>query len=527
MEFIDEILDNQDNYEKSAIIQNEREIIYRDLKNLCYAMREVILSQGIKRNDRVLIYYKKSIEVIISLFGCLKSGATYIPADYELPCDRFEYLVNNCSPVLIITDSEGIEKVRDIISKYNIKVLIMDDYRYESRYFRKDLSGIINWQGLPAGEDEECGKKAVEKYAEDIAYIIYTSGSTGNPKGVMIRQDSLRAFIVAISKHIGYSGSTKLLNVMPFSFDGSLVDIYCTLMAGGTMVLMDKFILPSELVKAMDEYEITHICLVSSVVKLLVSRFSGIRRYRLPALKTIWFGGEACPVEVIRTLKELFPNLSFIHTYGPTEATCVTHIYTFDNIPEHPADFFPIGKPLSTVKAYVLDDENRPVKPGEIGELHIGGIQVMEGYCRDEIKTGEVLVEDLLNPGEKLYKTGDYVTVDNEGNYIFGGRKDDMVKSSGYLVHLSEIEKTILAVSGIKDAIILHSEDELSITRLHAAVVLEDNISLSVEEIKAYMQTKLPQYMVPNNIEFLEDGTIPKNPSGKTDKKELAKMMGL
>lgn len=377
--------------------------------------------------------------------------------------------------------------------------------------------------------DENC----IEKYnyqnlnrsEKDIAYIIYTSGSTGRPKGVMIRQDSLVAFVEVISKIIKCSEKTRLLNIMPFHFDGSLVDIYCTLLAGGTMILMDKFVLPNELVKVLDKYEITHTCMVATVVKLFVSRFSNIRNYRLPKLEAIWFGGEPCPVKIIRELKYILPSLKFTHMYGPTETTCLTHTYTFEDIPDDVRGYFPIGKPLPTVEAYALNEMNEIIKLGETGELYIGGIQVMEGYCNDEKRTKEVLVENVFNRTEKVYKTGDYVTVDNEGNYIFIGRKDDMIKSSGHLIYLSEVEKILLSHEKVKDAIVLPYEDELSITKMKAFIVLRKNESLSKEELKNYMLKKLPKYMVPYDLNFISDNNVPKNSSGKIDRKELMKLI--
>ncbi|MCL6591625.1 MAG: amino acid adenylation domain-containing protein [Firmicutes bacterium] len=523
MRFVEEIIDNQKDWLKIALIQNSRQLSYEDLRKNSYNMASILLNAEIQPNDRVIIFLEKSIEMIISILGTLKSGATYIPIDFGLPNDRIKYIISNCNPQIIITNSAGILKITQITGIESIKLLVIDSYDKNSHFSEANHKNLINWvYNDNPNFDQSKFQTSIQRTGKDIAYIIYTSGSTGKPKGVMIRHDSFTSFIQTITEAIGYySEHTRYLSLFPFHFDGSLIDIFPTFLAGGTLILMEKFVLPNQLLSALEKYEITFTCMASTILKLLTSRFTNIRNYNLTKLEAIWYGTESCPVKVIHELKKYLPSIEFIQGYGPTEATCTTHIYFFKDIPENISGFFPIGKPLATVKAYALNESNEIIKPGEIGELYIGGIQIMEGYCNDEARTKEVFANDRFSKNEKVYKTGDYVTIDNEGNYIFIGRKDDMIKSCGKLIHLSEIENVLLAHDFIKDAIVLPFEDKLLITKMRAYIVFHEKKYMGKEELKDFILTKLPEYMVPHEFAFLNEDEIPRNSSGKIDRVKL------
>lgn len=503
MNFVDEIIDHQTDWAKVAIIQNDRNLTYEELKVYSYKIASTLVKSKINANDKVLVFLDKSIESIISFFGIMKCGAAFVPIDCSLPVSRIEYIISNCNPKCVITNSDKISQINDCIQKYNLETIIIDNYT--------DLNGSCN-------ESDYENRKT----KGDLAYIIYTSGSTGNPKGVMIRQDSFRSFVGSIVKVIPYyTKEVRYLSLFPFHFDASLCDIYPTLMVGGTLVLMDKFIMPNQLLDALVKYEITIVCMASTIVKLLVSRYSNIRNYKLPNLKAIWYGTESCPAKTVRELKEFLPEVKFIHSYGPTETTCTSHVYFCEDGFQDEDGVFPIGKPLPTIESYVFNGEGKPINPGEIGELYIGGIQVMAGYCNDKAKTNNVLVPHIYARDQILYKTGDYVTVDKDGNYIFINRKDDMVKSCGKLIYISEIEKVLLSHSKIEDIIIIPYEDELLITKLRAFVIVKEHKSLTKNEITNYVLTKLPAYMVPHDFVFTTIEEIPCNSSGKIDKKAL------
>lgn len=518
MRFLEEVLAGKEESEKTAIIQENREISYRNLTGYSNKMANLLELQGVGKH-KVIIFLDKSIEAVISMFAILKAGAAYVPLDYTLPPDRLKFIIEDCQAQVVITDTPGLQKLKEIPGDKPFKVLLFDKYNRNSEGEAFPELSQVNWESR-GGENCHLEVDSSLRDEKDIAYIIYTSGSTGKPKGVMIRHNSVTAFCHAVLELVPYDEHTRYLNVSPLYFDASIVDLYCTFMVKGTVVLMKKFVWPNEIVTALEKYQITDTLLVSSVLKLLVSRFSNLGKARLPCLKTIWYGAEPCPVGVIRELKGLLPQLKFIHGYGPTEATHSTTLYIFREVPEEASGFLPIGKPLPTIKAYALNEQNQLIKPGEIGELFIGGIQVMEGYCNDPERTREVLVASIFDPEEMVYKSGDYVTVDEHGNFCYCGRRDDMIKTGGHLVHLSEIEKVLLRHSLIKDAIVLPVQDDLFNTKIRAFIVRKDE-ELDEEALKAYLLQKLPKYMLPNSFKFLTDGNIPRKESGKIDREAL------
>lgn len=514
MKYLDEVLEGKENRDKTALIQEERKLSYQELDDYSGRLAKLLAAYGLQPGKRAVVWLEKSLEAVVSLLGVLRTGAAYVPIDYSLPLERFKFILQDCDPQVVITDLKGRAALHTLYGNSPLQTLVLED-------FAKDLPDLPP----TAREDKQDWRRenSFLRSEKDIAYIIYTSGSTGKPKGVMIRHDSVTAFIDSVLDLVDYNEKTRYLNVSPLHFDASVVDLYCTLKAGGSVVLMKPFVWPNELLCALDKYDITDTLMVSSILKLLVSRFANTSQYKLCHLKTIWYGAESCPVTVIRKVKERFPQVKFIHGYGPTEATHSTTLYIFDDIPEETAAFMPIGQPLPSISCYALNEENKVIGPGGVGELYIGGIQVMEGYCNDLEKTNAVLVPDIFNEEKKVYRSGDYVTIDTKGNYIYVGRKDDMIKSGGNLVYLSEIQKVLLSHHDIKDAIVLPLEDEIFNTRIKACIVIKPGRKLSEEELANYVEQQLPKYMVPNSFCFIDEGDIPRKPSGKVDRDALRK----
>lgn len=512
MDYIDKIIDKRKNCDRVAIceISTNREISYKDLYErvygLCYSLDSCL---HINRQDKVLVLMNKSIECIISFFSIMKLGAIFIPIDESLPNERLQYIINNSEAKYVVSTRKLYEKFESIINAKLLQVLIYE----ESSIITNTIGPIV----------EKCNK--IKRSLKDIAYIIYTSGTTGNPKGVMIRNESFSAFVKSIVQAIPYYDENSIyLSVFPIHFDASMVDIYPTLSCGGKLVLMKRFLMPNHLLEILSEYEVTMICMPSTIIKLLLSKYSSIREYKLEHLKLIWYGTESCPAKTIRELMELFPQTAFIHSYGPTEATCTSHVFYCDreNI-ENEDDSFPIGKGLKTIQSYALNQEGNIIKPGEIGELYISGVQVMERYCNNEEQTNKVLCKSVLNLKEVAYKTGDYVSVDEQGNYIFRGRKDDMVKCRGKLVYMKEVEQRLVSYPNVYDAIVVSFQDEMNITQMKAFIILNEDASIDIKDIRKWLVTKLPTYMIPIEFRIIDIKDIPINANGKIDRNHFKK----
>jgi acyl-CoA synthetase (AMP-forming)/AMP-acid ligase II len=356
---------------------------------------------------------------------------------------------------------------------------------------------------------------------KNLAYIIYTSGSTGKPKGVAIRHESIMNYIEASSKIYGYDLNLNTINLNPFFFDGSLGSIFRTIFVGGYLYIFTPgLIIPKVLIRRLIDKKITHLGCTPALFKMLVKHINPQNKDSL-CLKSIAVGGDTYPVEYLKKIIDLLPNVRFFNGYGPTETTVIVAGYELKKEDIDKKNEIPFGKSINkNVRLYAFNNKGELIKPGEMGELYIGGIQVMAGYWNDKVLTDTVLKKDMIK-GDILYKTGDFVTIDEDDNYIFKGRMDDMIKKDGYRIYLSEIENALNDMSCIKESacITVRKGEHIKIV---AFIVLKDKNN-SVNKIQDSLRKKIPEYMIPDSFKFL--GDIPHTPIGKVDKSQLKSLL--
>lgn len=502
--FLEMTISNKYNSNKEALVCNNVRLSFREL-NMC-AMKMSKCISSLTNGGKVIILLNKSVEAIIAIYGALYSKCTFIPVDYNIPAIRLNYIIKN---------SES-----DLPLDYPIKRICIDHYNLPSESDNCD----INWDGkyIEYGDEEFCCSTEGRDPFKEIAYIIFTSGSTGAPKGIMIPHSSIMNFVKLIKNEMHYDETTVYLNTSPLYFDASVLDIFCILNTNGKFVLQNKTMFTNNILSSIEKERVTDTLLVPSLIKMIISKVARIERYDLSSLKTIWYGGEGCPVNVIKEVKERIPQISFIHGYGPTETTHTALWYKFEEVPDDLTGYMPIGVPLNDLYVYVFDEDMHQVACREKGELYIGGDQLMSGYCNDAETTKKYLVDDPYYKDRKLYKTGDIVYKDESGIFWYCGRNDDMVKCGGNLVYKSEIEKTILTYPLVEDAVVLSCEDELYNNKLVAIVIVkDDSVNISSLEIRNHIQSRLPAYMIPSQIYFFNENEVPKNSNGKIDRNSL------
>lgn len=516
--FVDEWLKDK-NIEIPAIIQDARTISYGELDHYSTIVAKS-LSAVAPSNGRVILLLGKSIEAVISIFGILKSGSAYVPIDNRFPVDKILSIIFDCRPHAVILDTATRQRLEEASATLNIPMLTINEYR---NLDSMEYGLGINEQSVTKSPDVSIELENRGRSNKNPAYIIYTSGSTGKPKGVMIRHESVISYINDIISISGYQPGLRFLCVPPLHFDAHIIPIFCALALHGTVIISKDFKLPGELLATIQSQRVTDAVLVSSVLKLLATRFVKMENYNLSSLRSIMYGAESCHIDVLRKIKDKIPHLYFIHGYGPTEVTCGAIYHVFENIPDDVEDYMPIGKPLPGVIAYALNDDGKPIAPGEQGELFLGGIQVMQGYFGDHERTGLALQPDHLVPSRQVYRTGDFVTINERRDYIFIGRKDDMVKVQGRLLYLSEVEKALLTVPEVKDAHVASRTDEFGNIYLVAFAVSDcnDRHACSAESVTAALKKCIPQYMIPRNIYIVDSQSVPLTSAGKVDKKKL------
>lgn len=428
--------------DRMAVSFKGQTLTYAELDAESNRLAGLLRATGVRRGDRVGIYLHKSLESIVSIFGILRAGGVYMPLDPNSPPRRIAFIIQNCAMRTLLTSAQKFEGLRPLASGngWPTAVVLVDSEK---------LSGDCPWpegrliRWTDAEGVGEPGAGEVNRIDTDLAYILYTSGSTGDPKGVMLTHRHALTFIDWACAAFQIGPDDRLSNHAPLHFDLSILDIFCAIKAGATVVLVPEGLstFPIQLAEFIHAEAITSWYSVPSALTLLVLH-GQLQRFAFERLRTVLFAGEVFPVKYLRALMDAIPHAAFYNLYGPTE----TNVCTFYRVPPLSRDRvkpIPIGKACANADVFALNDQGNPISPGEEGELYVRGSLLTKGYWGNPKRTEEVLVPNPLQPyfEEQVYRTGDIVTLDEDGNYLLIGRRDHMVKSRGYRIELGEIKR--------------------------------------------------------------------------------------
>lgn len=466
--------------ENIALIHKTKKYTYRELNNMANIIANEIENYGIK-NSKVAILCKKSALMVASLLGIMKSGNCYIPIDAAYPKKRINYILEDSNCELIITNEKHANKY-----EFDNKIILEN----------LDLSLTLNYENIAT--------------PDNLAYMIYTSGTTGKPKGVKIKHKNIVNTLIWRKDYYKFDEKTVVLQIPSFSFDSSVEDIFTPLISGSTLVVpssnrMDINILGEEIVK----YKVNHFLVVPSLYKILLHE----KLELLSTLKFITIAGESFPMTLVKEHFEKLPKVKLINEYGPTENSVCSTYYELTKDDES----ILIGKPINNCKCYVLDNNLKLLPLGVKGELYVSGPGVSEGYWNKPDLTAERFLDNPYDPEYKMYKTGDVVCHSFNENLEYVGRDDGQVKLHGLRIELKEIEKTLLKMREVSDALVLVRENSSKKEILVAYITsYEKDLDLSV--IYEYVRKRLPFYMIPVIVKL---DSFPLTPNGKIDKTAL------
>lgn len=505
--------------DKIAVVYNNEKITYKDLDEVTNILAATLLENGMQRGDRVGVYINKSIPSIISIIGILKAGGVYIPLDANAPFTRLAYIIENAGMKCLLTSTKKGDNVNQMFPEENpLDVVILTD---GLKRLKTDLPvKVILWEEISKrGEASLPENLSIET---DLAYILYTSGSTGVPKGVMISHRTSLTFINWSCDEFHIQSKDRVSSHAPLHFDLSIFDIFTSLKAGATIFLVpEEFsIFPKSLIRFIQDNKITVWYSVPSILMHMMVH-GNMKNHSFPDLRLLLFAGEVFPVRYLRELMGIVPRAELYNLYGPTE----TNVCTFFKVDQLEPDRMkpvPIGKACSNIDVFALDNnKNRLTEVGKEGELYVRGSCVAQGYWRDTEKTDACFIKSFLNPefDEKIYRTGDIVALDESGNYNLIGRKDHLIKSRGYRIELGEIEAALYSHQDVKEVAAIAVPDELITNRIKIFIVPKNPDSLTKIEIKKHLSERVPIYMMPESIEFLE--FLPRTSTGKTDREVL------
>lgn len=465
-----------------ALSYDSQDMTYQELNEKANALALLLRKNGLGRNDIIGIMMYRSFEMIVAQLGILKAGAAYLPIDPAYPEERITYILSDSKCPLLLTTSQL------KTDSYQIPTLLID------------LSTL----------GQEKNMKSLNE-PDDLAYVIYTSGSTGKPKGVMISQHSIVNTLLWRRECYHFDPSFTTLQIPSFSFDSSVEDIFTTLIAGGRLVLLKQnntnFQVP-QMKQLIETYHVNHFLVVPSFYHILLEELAP----SLQEAKAFTVAGEGFSEELVKKHFALLPKVALYNEYGPTENSVCSTVYKFE--PDKTKIL--IGKPITNCSCYVLN-ANLQLQPFDTkGELYLSGPGLSKGYIGREDLNASRFLPNPYSPGTFMYKTGDIVTIQKDGNLAFIERADFQVKYNGYRINLGEIESTIAKYTKNPNVVALLKK---SGTQSVLAAYIETKQQLDTAYLKQELNQFLPHYMIPKEIILLEK--FPTTPNGKINRQAL------
>ena len=467
-----------------ALICGDVRLTYAEVWARAQAQARGLSLSGVGPGDMVGLWMPRGIDLLVAQIAITLSGAAWLPFDAEAPVERIATCLADASAKGLVTQTAW--TARAAATERTV-------------WSPEDLAALSDGAEMPA--------RAPGLTPDNPAYLIYTSGSTGVPKAIVISQRNICHFLRSGNAIYGMSGEDVVFQGASVAFDLSMEEIWTPYLVGATL-----FVATPEM---MGDAEKLPALLGEAGVTVLdtVPTLLGILSADIPSLRLILLGGEALPPAIVQKWSK--PGRLIFNTYGPTEATVVATV-----APVEPGRTVTIGRPIPNYTAYIVGEDLLPVAQGEQGELLIGGPGVAKGYHLRPELTAEKFIANPFGGSDDpvLYRSGDAVSLDENGEIVFHGRIDDQVKIRGFRVELGEIEATLADEPGIgQAAVVLRSDD--GIERLVAFLVGEPGVAIEGAVLRASLRDKLPPYMIPAHFEPI--GSLPRMVSGKVDRKML------
>ena len=507
--------------DEEALAHGTERLKYRDVAEKVERLAAGLAAIGVQRGDRVGIYLEPSIAQVISIFAISRAGAVFVPINAHLFPEQVGHIVNDCGMKSVITRQNSLSGMTAVLAGApSLKSVVIADGSAESVDAPVRVHRMEEIMAASAGanvRDSSIGK--------DLAAILYTSGSTGKPKGVMLSHANIVAGSSIVSDYLGITSSDRILAVLPFSFDAGLNQLMTAFQQGGTIVLIN-FTFAREIVQVLLKERITGLAGVPTLWSLLAQPNSTLHKQPLPHLRYITNTGGAMPQTVLAVLRKTLSSTSIVLMYGLTEAFRSTYL------PPSELDRRPtsMGKAIPDTEILVLNEKGERCNPGEVGELVHRGPTVSMGYWGRPEDTNRVLrpnpvVPPELGDCERVCYSGDLVKMDEEGFLYYVGRRDTMIKSSGFRISPTEVEEVLFQTGKLRQAAVIGIPDTVLGQAIKAFVVPREELNVEAEELLSYCGEKMPRYMVPKSVELLSE--LPKTTSGKVDYPALRRREGL
>lgn len=480
---------------KIAVVHNAQSITFDELhkKSVCLGSHIVELTKGCV-NTPIAVFLPKEIQTVVADIGIMYSSNPFMNLDVKTPKERIVNILNLIKPAAIITSSKF-------------------DKFFDGIELPKILIDQLDFNSLPTSVSKLDQRKS-QLIDTDPFCLINTSGSTGTPKGVVLNHRSFFDFMAVSREKFGFDGSEILGSLSPVVFDIFDFELCMLMMFGSQIVLLDAMLaaFPARLLESLAANHVSFIFWVPSIM-VNIANMQLLNKIALPDLKLVWFAGEVFPTKQFLVWYDKLPQTKFANLYGPIE---ITLDCTYYEVKERPLEneALPIGVPYRNTDVLILNDKDEKCGVEEEGELCVRGTSLAMGYYNNPEKTAAAFVQNPLNMSypELIYRTGDMAYVRKDGNIIFKGRKDSLIKHMGYRIELGEIEHVV--------------ENDLKLVKYCCAVYhyekkeivlfYENDAEIADKDFRKEISKVFPSYMIPSV--YIKMDELPRNTNGKIDR---------
>jgi len=506
---------------KEALVHGNTRLSYSDVDAQTTGLASGLQGAGLKRGDRVGIYFDASVPQVLSIFAVSKAEGVFVPINGLLFPEQVAHIAKDCGMKALVTTRTKLAFLSGVLERIPSLEFLIVTADGDAPSAKVPIHSFEGFCTLSPGTSAY-REQAIEK---DLAAILYTSGSTGKPKGVMLSHANIVAGSSIVSTYLEITSDDRILAVLPFSFDAGMNQLMTAFQQGGTCVLTN-FVFARDIVQVLLKEEITGLAGVPTLWSLLAQPNSTLNKQPLPHLRYITNTGGAMPQNVLAVLRKTLTTTKIFLMYGLTEAFRSTYLPP-EELDRRPTS---MGKAIPDTEILVLNEQGGLCKPGEVGELVHRGPTVSLGYWGRPEDTNRVLRPNPLLPPEmadceRICYSGDLVKMDEDGFLYFMGRRDAMIKSSGFRISPTEVEEALFSSGKLGMAAVIGIPDEVLGQSIKAFVVLRNGEAPDPDALLAFCAEKLPRYMVPKAVEFLEE--MPKTTSGKVDYPALRRREGL
>ena len=491
------------NADAIAVVFGDRELTYGELNDRANQLARYLQKLGVKPEVLVGICLERSLDLAVGLLGILKAGGAYMALDPSYPRERLSLMLEDTQAPIVLTH----EHLVAALPPHNARIVRVDVDRAQ---IAAESLGNLEPTATP----------------DNLLYITYTSGSTGKPKGIAMTGRPILNLLSWQLQHYELGKETKTLQLASVNFDVSCQEIFSTWLSGGRLEMVPETLRKDAvgLSRFICDRGINRLFIPAVALQQLVEGFA-INKEFPTQLRYVIAGSEQ--LQITRAIAHFFtqlPHCTLHNEYGPSE----THVATCFDLPESPKDWSsrpPIGVPIANTQIYLLDEQMQPVAIEDSGEVYIGGAGLARGYLNRPETTAECFVPNPfapkeLNPkGDRLYKTGDLARYLPDGNIEFLGRIDHQVKIRGFRIELGEVEAALTEHPLVRETVVIAREDVPGDKRLVAYVVLAAEKTFTVNELRQFLQQRLPEYAIPGS--FMRLDSLPLNPNRKVDRKAL------